>query len=225
MAVQAMHSDQARIDGISRNLANVSTPGYRREIHVTRSFADVMAAAAPAESATDLRPGTFKHTGRALDVAIEGAGFFEVATSDGAAYTRQGSFHVDARGRLATAAGDAVMGTRGEIVASGADVIIDRDGRVLDGGRVVGQLKVMRFGDAPRLERLGAGLMRPTSGQAPLEANDATLRPAHTETSNADPMNEMVRLVETMRHFEASQKVAQASDEMLEKALRKLGEL
>jgi flagellar basal-body rod protein FlgG len=219
MAVQAMHNDQARIDGVSRNLANVSTPGYRRETHVSRSFTDVIAAT------IDTRPGSFKHTGRPLDVAIEGEGFFEVATATGPAYTRQGSFHVDARGRLATEAGDAVMGTRGEIPLATAQVAIDRQGRVTDNGRIVGQIKVMKLADPGRLERLGAGLVRPASGAAPTEVPAAALRSAHIESSNVSAMNEMVKLVETMRHFEASQKIVQASDEMLEKALRKLGEL
>jgi flagellar basal-body rod protein FlgF len=218
MAVQAMHNDQARLEGVSRNLANVSTPGYRREMSVSKTFAEVV-------STMDTRPGSFKLTNRALDVAIEGEGFFEVATANGPAFTRQGSFHVDSRGRLVTEAGDAVMGTRGEIALASAQVAIDRQGRVTDNGRIVGQLKVMKLADRGAVERLGAGLVRPTAGTQPAEVPAASLRPGHVESSNVSPMNEMVRLVETMRHFETSQKIAQASDEMLEKALRKLGEL
>jgi flagellar basal-body rod protein FlgG len=136
MAVQAMHNGQARMDGVSRNLANVSTPGYRREMAVSKTFAEVV-------STIDTRPGSFKPTGRPLDVAIEGEGFFEVATAAGPAYTRQGSFHVDARGRLVTEAGDSVMGLRGEISISSSQVAIDRQGRVTDNGRIAGQLKVV----------------------------------------------------------------------------------
>jgi flagellar basal-body rod protein FlgF len=223
LAVQAMHNDQARLEGVSRNLANVATPGYRRETFVTRTFGDALAAAG-VQSVMDTRPGSFRPTGRALDVAIEGDGFFEVATANGPAYTRQGSFQVDARGRLVTEAGDAVMGVGGEISGTGAPLSIDRQGQVMDGTRVAGQLKVVRLPRAAQLERLGGGLLRPASGAAP-EATPAALRPGHLEASNVSTMNEMVRLIETMRHFEASQRIVQASDDMLEKALRKLGEL
>jgi flagellar basal-body rod protein FlgF len=225
LAVQSLHDDQTRMDGISRNLANVSTHGYRRETFVAKPFADVLAASAPeGRVAMDLRPGTLKRTGAELDVAIEGSGFFEVATASGPAYTRDGSFQVDARGRLVTPAGDSVMGTGGEISLGGAHPTIDSEGRITEAGRPAGQLKAVRFAEGTEFERLGAGLLKPQNA-TPAPGTKASFRQGYVETSNVSAATEMVRLVDTMRHFESTQKVLQARDEMLEHALRKLGDL
>jgi flagellar basal-body rod protein FlgG len=175
-------------------------------------------------SAIDPRAGSLKFTGEALHIAIEGEGFFEVATAAGAAYTRQGQFHVDPRGRLVTESGDAVMGKSGEIVLQGARPVIDRDGSVTDNGRVVGRLKIVRLPAAKALERSGNGQLRVGGGE-PVTEVDGTVRQGYAENSNVNAMTEMVRLIETTRHFEATQKLVQGYDEMLEKALRKLGDL
>jgi hypothetical protein len=80
----------------------------------------------------DFTQGTLKPTGEPLDLALNGKGFFEVATATGPAYTRQGNFSLDARGRLVTAAGDPVMGTAGEIILERRQVVIDGNGNVFD---------------------------------------------------------------------------------------------
>jgi flagellar basal-body rod protein FlgG len=88
----------------------------------------------------------------------------------------------------------------------------------------VGQFKAVRFDDSTALARLGGGLLQPASTATPADA-EASFRQGHVESSNVSSMTEMVQLVETMRHFEAGQRVAQAYDEMLDKAFRKLGDL
>ena len=126
ITLASMHQDMARLDGVALNLANVSTPGYKRGIVSTQPFATLVDAVdgraeASAADATgvqvlnDMRPGTVKLTGELLDVALAGDGFFEVTTPSGPAYTRQGNFRKDALGRLVTAQGYPVMGKNGEI--------------------------------------------------------------------------------------------------------------
>jgi len=235
VAVQSMHNDQLSMDGISRNLANVSTVGYQRETPVATPFAQLMQSGAAGgvamslgvpevHAAIDHRAGGLKRTGEPLDVAIEGDGYFQVATASGPAYTRQGSFHLDTRGRLVTDAGDPVMGTAGEVQLTTIAPQIDGQGHITDNGRVVGQLKAVRFDQSTALTRLGAGLLQPAADSTPLDAS-ATFRQGHVESSNVSSMTEMVQLVQTMRHFEAGQRVVQAYDEMLDKAFRKLGDL
>lgn len=234
-AIQSMHNDHARLEGIARNLANVSTSGYKRETAATTSFGDVLRIAAeggatqavtlPRVSPTlDTRGGSLRITGEPLDLAIEGDGFFEIRGPQGNAYTRQGRFQVDPRGRLVTEAGDALLGRGAEITVSGPRPVVERDGTVVDNGRIVGRIKLVRVEQTGALERLGSGLHRAAPGAAVSEAS-ATVRQGYLENSNVSAMTEMVRLIETTRHFEAAQKVVQAYDEMLEKALRKLGEL
>ena len=100
---------------------------------------------------------------------------------------------------------------------------IDRRGRVLDGETLVGQLRIVRFEDPQSLVKLGAGLFG-AGAQTAQPLADAGVRQGYLEASNVVAANEMVRLIETMRHFESNQKVIQGYDEVLERAIRTLGE-
>lgn len=233
----SMSNDLARLATISQNLVNGTTPGYKGGIAHTRSFPDALAVAAAngatarlavslpqIDVAIDYKTGTLKPTGNPLDVAIEDDGYFEVMTETGPAYTRQGNFHLDARGRLVTEAGLAVQGVSGDIVLTTTQPVIDRNGNVLDGDKPAGQLKVVKFADQKQLRMAGTGLF--LQGDAAFAAGDGSgkVRQAHLEMSNVSSMSEMVKLMETTRHFESAQKVVQGVDEMHERALRKLGE-
>src|SRR4051812_17860177 len=109
--VSGMQADMARMDRVAMNIANVQTPGYKRAVVTTVPFGQRVEAAGTAQPAihTDSRPGTLKTTGQGLDFALAGPGWFEVRTPQGAAYTRNGSFRLDAAGRLVTQQGHAVM--------------------------------------------------------------------------------------------------------------------
>lgn len=226
----ALGDDQARLERVASNLANTQTVAYKRELWVTRSaappdFAQMMDAAEVAstgESARDLRPGTLKPTGRALDVALDGPGFFEVATEQGPAYTRRGDWRVDAQGRLVTGQGLPVLGQGGEINLSSAQVVIDARGQVLDGGRQVATLRVV---DLPpqALRPVGQGLY--VSNMPPQEGGRlGQVRQGQLEGANVDVAAEMLALTATTRHFEAVLRITQGRDEMLGTAIRRLGE-
>jgi flagellar basal-body rod protein FlgG len=250
VALASMRHDMSRVDRIALNLANVATPAYKREVVAVRPFAEALEAAggAPEGSAeaaapaggdavqvlTDLRPGTLKVTGQPLDLALTGEGYFEIATPAGLAYTRLGSFHLDGQGRLVTAQGDPVLGRTGEIRLSTASPAIDADGNVTEpgapggpggAGGPVAQLKVVLMEAPQRAQRLGEGLF--SAGGAVVEAGEgrAQLRQGALENGNVNSMQEMVALIETMRHFESMNRIAQGYDEMMGSAIRKLGEL
>jgi flagellar basal-body rod protein FlgF len=227
-AAGSMADDVSRLSTISQNLANATTVGYKREIPPSSPFVRALSEAAGADAGTastsivDHRAGTLRFTGNALDLALEGDAFFEIETEHGAAYTRRGDFGVDAGGRLVTQSGDVVQGTGGALQLSTASPRIDREGRVFDADKLVGQLKIVQFADPRLLVRQSGGAFR--SEQAPAVADGAKLRQGHLEASNVNTAAEMVKLIETMRHFEATQKVVQGVDEMMERSLRKLGE-
>ena len=233
LAASSMSNDVSRLATIGQNLANATTPAYKREISLATPFMQAMESAERYDAAglgtgptsvVDHRAGTLRFTGTPLDFALEGEGFFEVQTESGVAYTRQGDFQLDAMGRLVTQAGHVVQGVGGPLHLPSANATVDREGRVFDGEKPVGQLKLVRFADPGRLVRLGNGLFQ--SAESPAEPLDAStrVRQGHLEASNVNTAAEMVKLVETMRHFEATQKVVQGVDEMMERALRKLGE-
>jgi flagellar basal-body rod protein FlgG len=248
IGLHSMHQDMNGLDRIAMNLTNSATPGYQRAVAVQHPFAALVAGplapqatvwtgvdtalaeqAPPVDIVNDTRPGTLKATGASLDLALAGAGWFEIATSAGPAYTRSGSFHVDARGRLVTAQGDAVMGKSGEIFVEGRDVAIDGAGRVRDRAAAddaapLAQLKIVRFDDAARMARLGNGLLDGAGAPAVLDDADIDVRQGYLENANVGHMQEMVQLMQTMRHFESMQRVVQGYDEMLGTAIRRLGE-
>jgi flagellar basal-body rod protein FlgF len=153
IGLTSAQQDFARVDRVALNLANMSTPGYKREVVALRPFADVLMAenasgrestgslsssgqAAPAlggmQVLFDVRPGSLKQTGQPFDLALTGDGFFEVATPSGPAYTRQGDFHLDQNGRLVTALGDPVMGMGGEIYLTTRNPSVDTAGNITE---------------------------------------------------------------------------------------------
>lgn len=243
VTLQSMQLDMAKVDRVGLNLANAQTTGYKREIVAGRPFAETFAGAAEQANAAvpgltthvDQRPGTLRATGQALDVALSGPGWFEVLTDAGPAYTRQGNFRLDAQGRLVTQDGQRVMGVGGEIQLPHGSPVIDAQGRVFEGtlpggappvagAQPVAQLKVVRFEDQAALQRVGNGLVT-ASGEVLAVADAQTeVRQGHLENSNVSSMQEMVQLIQTLRHFESMQRTAVGYDEMLGTAIRKLGD-
>lgn len=226
-----MQQDLLRMETISQNLANVLTPGYKKQVLSGHSFAQqvsgglagVAASTSTSTRTIDASAGTVRYTGLALDVAVVGGEFFEVAGPDGPAYTRQGSFHTDVRGRLVTAQGMPVIGMNGEILVTGP-FIIDANGDIRQDGRVAGRLKMVGFSNPGALEPAGAGLYRQGAATLAEQGVAPAVRIGYQENSNVSSPQEMVRLTETVRHFEALQKIMQGYDETLEKTIRKLGE-
>jgi flagellar basal body rod protein FlgG len=230
IAGDGMQQDLLRMETISQNLANVLTPGYKKQVVAGPSFAQQVAGGLagttrgrPSPLTIDASPGTLRYTGLALDVAMVGGEFFEVAGPDGPAYTRQGSFHADVRGQLVTAQRMPVMGLNGEIVVTGP-FVIDANGDVKQDGRVIGRLKMVSFANPDALEPAGGGLYRQGAATLAEQGAAPAVRIGYQENSNVSSPQEMVRLTETVRHFEALQKIMQGYDETLEKTIRKLGE-
>lgn len=230
IGLQAMHSDMARLDHTAANLANALTPGYKRAIPVQSvgqagGFAAAMASAGNVQSAIDRADGTLKATGQLLDLAISGEGFFEVVTPAGPAYTRQGNFRMDGKGRLVTQAGHAVAGEAGDIVLSDARPEIARDGTIAAApGATPQRVRIVRFDAGTALRQIGDGLSVAAVPGRTAEHESVRIRQGYLENSNVNAAREMTQLVQTMRHFETMQKVVQSADEMLGTAIRKLGD-
>jgi flagellar basal-body rod protein FlgG len=244
IGLQGMQADMGRVEQISMNLANALTPAYKRGIAmqspVGASFAAHLAGmAAPVNVDStlashvltyraDSQAGTLRKTGQPLDIALGGKAYFEIATDNGPAYTRQGSFRLDASGRLVTAQGYPVMGQSGEIVLTTATPVVTATGAVLAPGgsqdAPLAQLKLVEFDANAQPQRLGDGLFAPTSDMKVLQPQDAQVRQGFLENSNVASTHEMTELIQAMRHFESMQKLTQGYDDMLGTAIRKLGE-
>jgi flagellar basal-body rod protein FlgF len=232
----AMQNDQVRMESISHNIANVLTPGYKRQVPVT-TFEQQLAAAVGARAspgpalrvgastlAIDASAGPLRHTGSGQDVTIEGAGFFEVETVEGRAFTRRGDLHADRQGRLVGGHDFPVLGVGGEIRLANAPFNVASNGDVEQDGNVVGRLRQVRFDQASALLPAGNGLYRQGGARISDAPGTDTLRPGFLESANVSSPQEMVRLTETVRHYEALAKIVQGYDQSLEQAIRKLGE-
>lgn len=234
LTVASMQNDMQRMEAIANNSANALTPGFKREMVAAAARINPpvgggtsgAVASVPIEyRVTDFSPGAPKRTSNPMDVALLGEGMFEVRTDNGMAYTRLGAFHVDERGRLVTQAGYPVQGGAGDIAISVPNPVIDMQGRVFEKGAQVGQLKVIKFERGTALRRAGGGLFYAQSGSAaPEELKLPRMSQGHLESSNVDSAREMANMIETYRHFESSNRLIQAYDDMRDKAFRSLGQ-
>lgn len=237
--LSAMQRDAYRLERVSANMANMLTPGYKRELVVeqlepaTVPFGQQVAdgvAAPTADQVTvdarrDLKAGPLTRTGRALDLALSGPGFYEVRTPQGPAYTRLASLRIDDRGELVDAAGHAVMGTNGALTLSPGEVDVAADGTVRQEDRVVGQLRVLVPDAGTRMQAIGGGLFV-TEGRMSASAEGAAgVRQGFVEGSNVDTAQEMVQLMGAVRHFESMTRATQMYDDMMGLAVRKLADL
>ncbi|WP_017669245.1 flagellar basal-body rod protein FlgG [Sandarakinorhabdus sp. AAP62] len=236
-----------RMKTISNNLANVSTTGFKKD---RASFASLMyqddrnpgaASGADTQYATGLgtgtgvrvvgtermhSQGTLQTTDNALDLAIDGAGFFAVQLADGTVgYTRDGGFKLSANGEMVTASG--LRLAQPLTIPDGASQItISPDGIVTAAvaGQAapveVGQLQLTRFLNPAGLMPVGDNLYRETAGSGPPtlgvagQAGMGNIRQGMLEGSNVSTVQELVDMIETQRAYEINAKVINAADEM-----------
>jgi flagellar basal-body rod protein FlgG len=236
-----------RMKTISNNLANVSTTGFKKD---RASFATLMyqddrnpgAASGPdTQYASGLgtgtgvrvvgterihQQGTLLQTDNALDLAIDGSGFFAIQMPDGTTgYTRDGGFKLSANGEIVTAAG--LRLAQPLTIPDGASqVVISPDGIVTAtvAGQPapvqVGQLQLTRFLNPAGLMPLGDNLYRETAGSGPPtlgvagQAGMGNIRQGMLEGSNVSTVQELVDMIETQRAYEINAKVINAADEM-----------
>jgi flagellar basal-body rod protein FlgG len=235
VAANSLLVQEACHDTIATNLANVSTPGYRRAVTSVESFPVLLGRASrvlagsdqavphlSARQTTDFAPGMQQPTGNPCDLALDGPGFFVVQTASGEAYTRSGSFTLDPEGYVATSGGRRLLGEAGAIRVSGRSWSITPRGEVISNGEVIDRIRVVDFDAGGELSRLGDNLF--SAGRAaPVAKESFYIRQGYIEGSNVNAVSEMVNMIAAMRAFEANQKMIQAMDQTLDKAVNEVG--
>ncbi|MRR53128.1 MAG: flagellar basal-body rod protein FlgF [Deltaproteobacteria bacterium] len=226
-----------QLDVLANNLANVNTPGYKKDsitfeavltasvLQGTEGSADSPALATE-RYAIDFSAGVVKVTDNTFDIALDGDGFFAINTPQGKAYTRQGNFKLDANSRLVTADGYEVLGNGAPIVINGGSVSFDAKGKILVEGQETGTLDVVDFPKPYDLKKIGSALFMPNDANVtPQAARDTLVRQGHLEGSNVNPLEAMVRMIETTRSSETCQKMIQNYDQMTGRAVNELGKV
>jgi flagellar basal-body rod protein FlgF len=222
-AYVALSGLQARAEQLNRlasDLANAGTSGYKAERSTTAAaerpaeqFSKALQSAidvADGPRSVDFRPGTITTTGRDLDLAIEGKGFFAIETPDGTRYTRNGHFTRRADGVLATEEGYAVVGENGPLAlpADGGAVRIVDGGLIVSGDTPVGRPQIVDFANYEALGREDGARFRAgaTATPAVVPASGARLVAGAIEASNVSVVERMAQLTEVSRGFEALQR-------------------
>ncbi|RJS95170.1 flagellar basal body rod protein FlgF [Salinisphaera sp. Q1T1-3] len=227
---------------VANNLANASTTGFKAELSAYRAVPvnggglATRAITAQTTPQADLSQGGIEHTGRSLDVAVDGAGWLSVQADDGSeAYTRNGNLQMDATGMLRSA-GRPVLSRNGQpiVLPLNATVSIAADGTIsaLGGGEEpntmtdVGQLKLVGAGDNG-MHRRGDGLFQrgapgtPDDGPAPFDGTVRLVSGA-LESSNVSPTETMVSMIGDARQFEMQMKMLSSADDNARAANRLL---
>ena len=213
---------------VANNLANVSTAGYRADVVAYRSVPVAGPGLATRTSVLESTPGTdfssgaLIQTGRALDIAVTGRGWIAVEGADGnEAYTRAGSFEINAEGTLVTQSGRNVLGDGGPIaVPPNTTVSIGKDGTVSGvptqpprtGVTVLGRIKLVDPDDAAMTRGLD-GLFRLKDGGTADLAETVSVTAGAIEGSNVNPATAMVDMISLARQFELQMKLIQHGEE------------
>ncbi|MFP4052718.1 MAG: flagellar basal-body rod protein FlgG [Phycisphaerae bacterium] len=252
-AATGMAAQDQIVGVISNNLANINTNGFKRSqvdfqdlmyvklLEAGREVADGQKAPTGLEIGNGVRTaatmkvfsqGEARATNRPLDMSIEGEGFFEVTTPSGdSRYTRDGSFRMNAEGKLVTASGY-YLSPEITIPADARSISVGDDGTVsvLQGNgnsnTVVGKVSLVRFVNPSGLSSEGQNLFAetgasgtPTTGTAGVDGF-GIVRQGYLEKSNVQMVSELVNLITAQRAYEVNAKAIQAGDEMLTTANR-----
>ncbi len=249
IAATGMQAQELNVEVISNNIANMRTTGFKqvRAEFQDLLYQDIRRVGATSSEAGNLIPtgvqigygvktgatarvmtqGNMQQTGKELDVAIRGEGFFSVQLPNGdTAYTRDGSFELDANGNLVTLDGFVVQPNI-TVPNDARSITINREGsvQVLTGTSTtptnLGQIQLSRFVNKAGLQSIGDNLYleTPASGNAINGVADAdgygSILQNFLENSNVNAVSELSDLIAAQRAYEMNAKVISASDEMM----------
>jgi flagellar basal-body rod protein FlgG len=246
-----LNVQQTSLDVISNNLANVSTAGFKRTRAVFEDllYQTIRQAGAQSTEQTQLpsgfqlgvgarvvatervfTQGSLQQTGNALDVAINGRGFFQIQTPDGGtAYTRDGSFQVDSQGNIVTASGYLMLPNM-QVPPDALTVTIGKTGvvSVTQPGTPntvtqLGQIQLASFVNPAGLQSQGENLFVETAASGAPQVDNpgnnglGVLNQSFIETSNVNVAEELVNMIITQRAYEMNSRAITTSDQMLQR--------
>ncbi|HEX3594176.1 MAG TPA: flagellar basal-body rod protein FlgF [Polyangiaceae bacterium] len=226
------------LDATANNLANANTPGYKGDSAVFREH--LMTAVKGGRSVKEMRfsaidayahdytAGPITQTGRPLDAAINGEGFFTVKTDSGERYTRAGSFNLTQKGELVMAGGGRVVNESGQPITVPPDsksVRITADGSIDADGAVVGRVKVVKFVNQSALEKEGNILFKQTQSSGKPKVVSADLETESVEGANTSVVQGMTSMVTTTRTFDAIERVIDAFSQADKLAASQVGKV
>jgi flagellar basal-body rod protein FlgG len=245
-----MSTQEMNLENVANNLANSSTAGFRKRrlqfedllyqnvvmpgsasTQQTTVAAGLQIGLGSRSAASEIvdTQGDFSQTGNPLDLAINGSGFFQVTLPSGqTAYTRGGSFHLDAQGNIVTGDGNA-MAPGITVPANATSITIGQDGTVSvttpgqTAAQQVGSIQLALFPNPGGLNSVGSNLFLQTAasgdpvvGTPGGTEGEGSIQQGYVEQSNVDVVEEFIQMIVAQRSYEASSRVVQAADEMFQ---------
>jgi len=224
-----------RLEVIANNLANVDTAGFKQDVPTFQaryaeaiqlgqaqagsgSINDIGGGVKIIDVETDYSSGQLKHTGNDFDIAINGKGFFHVRGDDGKQYlTRAGNFNLDTQGRLVSQSGH-----RPVLDQSGSEIVMTRnlpwsisqDGFISQAGTTY----ALGLSEPESLDdtiKVGDNMYESLGGVRPLALEERNVKQGYLEMSGANPVRQMMAMIETTRAFEANSRMIQNQDSVL----------
>lgn len=259
-ALSGAIAQSQRLDTIANNIANVNTPGFKKDKQVFEEYLtanekppsviQVPRVPASVESFYDMQggdksfvdskgtftdhtQGTVKHTGNRLDLALEGKGFFEVATPQGIRFSRAGNFTLDGQGKLVTKDGFPVLrsgepgsdpASRAIQVTGNGELTVNDAGEIFEGTESLGRLSIVDVTNPDHLQKMGNSLFGFKSNAAPEVVNvNSGVKQGFLELSNVNIVQEMTDMISANRVFESTQKAISTYDSMSDKLVNVVG--
>lgn len=227
-AATGMLAEMDRMNAISNNLANLSTPGYKADYIDQGQFARLLwnnrstgqqigywDIGPVTEAVVSDAQGPVTPTNSQLDMAINGPGFFAVRTPQGVRYTRNGSFILNAQGELCTSQGYQVLTQNGQpLRVGGGDFRVSPEGFVEVGGNQIGQIGLFNLNNPQKVDGslwTGAPAGRP---------GESSITQSALEGSNTNPIQAVIDMTVSQRAFDSGQRVLRAIDDSLSLAAR-----
>lgn len=231
VALSAQVALEKRIDTIAHNVANVNTPGFRA---TGVTFAEQIARAGDADLAyvtsgrefISTRSGPLIQTGNSLDVAIQGDAWFAISDKGNQVYTRDGRMRITETGSLETLNGNAVLDAGGAPIlleAGGGSPSIAADGMITQNGRQIGAIGLFSIDPGATLSRAGNSGVVPNQEATPvLDLTRNRIVQGAIEGSNADPIAEMVQMINVSRRYESVAAQVSKTETSMQDAIKTL---
>ncbi len=222
-AASALGNGFSNMGRIANNLANVDTPGFKRDLpfsEVLDEENNIMLS-----QFTDHHQGDVYYTNNPLDLALTGQGFFTVDTGNEVLLTKNGKFKISEDGYLVNSQGYKVLGQSGEISVGeylneeDQKITVTKEGEIIFGKHNIDTLKISVVGDLRDLTKAEASTFRhPTGDFQTAEETEFSIAQGYLENSNINPVIEMEAMIQQTKDYETAAKIIQALDTSLGQA-------
>ncbi len=220
-----------QLDIAANNVANMTTPGYKRQKLLFREFvlqdtpeAEPIKVALDYATTLDLTQGALTRTGNQLDIALDGKGYFSIQGSGTTLYSRAGSLALNNSRQLVNASGNPVLDEGGQpitIPEGEHNITISTTGSVAGNSGEIGRIGLFEFANEETLVPVGS--THYTSNIPPEPATETKVVQGSIENSNIEPITEIAGILNMQRQYQDNQKIIETTHELTLKAISRIG--